>query len=205
MDGRPYLTTQNQPFALCTLPRRIDDDVKEPVKGLCGYRMISMDYKVYMDRESSDEQLGVPGRVFNHGFPEFTPNVEYYSIKEYPLRDQALRCQLKLSWVIPLFDPSTHFCVGVLDIVSTWPSIGFLLYNNSDCLRMLKVSPPTHKLAFFFYVFLIKKEIDEKCVFNRVNYKKYSLFKIHIVPVILESTLLLFKFLIVRLLFILSA
>ncbi|XP_028091277.1 protein NLP6-like [Camellia sinensis] len=138
MDGRPYLTTQNQPFALCTLPRRIDDDVKEPVKGLCGYRMISMDYKVYMDRESSDEQLGVPGRVFKHGFREFTPNVEYYSIKEYPLRDQALRCQLKLSWVIPLFDPSTHFCVGVLDIVSTWPSIGFLLYNNSDCLRMLK-------------------------------------------------------------------
>ncbi|KAF5935386.1 hypothetical protein HYC85_026515 [Camellia sinensis] len=124
MDGRSYLTTQNQPFALSTSDTRIDD-----VKGLCGYRMISMDYKFYMDRESSDEQLGVPGRVFNHGFPEFTPNVEYYSIKEYPLRHQALRCRLKLSWAIPLFDPSTHSCVGVLEIVSTLPSTEFLL----DC------------------------------------------------------------------------
>ncbi|KAF5935408.1 hypothetical protein HYC85_026537 [Camellia sinensis] len=98
--------------------RQFDDDVK----GVCGYRMISMGYKFYMDRESSDQQLGVPGRVFNHGFPEFSPNVEYYSIKEYPLRDHALRCQLKLSWAVPLFDPSTHLCVGVLEIVSTAPS-----------------------------------------------------------------------------------
>ncbi|THG09674.1 hypothetical protein TEA_014618 [Camellia sinensis var. sinensis] len=37
-------------------------DGKGPVKGLCGYRMISKHYKFYMDRESSDEQLGVPGR-----------------------------------------------------------------------------------------------------------------------------------------------
>ncbi|KAL7189107.1 hypothetical protein ACSBR1_038885 [Camellia fascicularis] len=81
MEGRSYLTTQNQPFALSTFDASIDD-VEGPVKGLCGYRMISMDYKFYMDRESSDEQLGVPGRVFNHGFPESTPNVEYYPIKE---------------------------------------------------------------------------------------------------------------------------
>ncbi|XP_028124094.1 uncharacterized protein LOC114321147 [Camellia sinensis] len=80
MEGKSYLTTQNQRFALATRVRRIGD-----VKGLCGYRMISKDYKFYMDRESSDEQLGVPGRVFNHGLPESTPNVEYYSIKEYPL------------------------------------------------------------------------------------------------------------------------
>ncbi|THG09658.1 protein NLP7-like isoform X1 [Camellia sinensis] len=128
VEGRSYLTTQNQPFALSTFDTRFDDDVK----GVCGYRMISMDYKFYMDRESSDQQLGVPGRVFNHGFPEFSPNVEYYSIKEYPLRDHALRCQLKLSWAIPLFDPSTHLCVGVLEIVSTAPSEEFLLDCHID-------------------------------------------------------------------------
>ncbi|CAL5442700.1 unnamed protein product [Camellia sinensis] len=130
MDGRSYLTTQNQPFALSTFDIRIDE-----VKGLCGYRMISMDYKFYMDRESSDEQLGVPGRVFNHGFPEFTPNVEYYSIKEYPLRNHALRCQVKQSWAIPLFDPSTLLCVGVLEIVSTMPSKRFQSYHDSVWLK----------------------------------------------------------------------
>ncbi|CAL5437815.1 unnamed protein product [Camellia sinensis] len=33
MEARSYLTTQNQPFAFCTLD---DDDVEGPVKGLCG-------------------------------------------------------------------------------------------------------------------------------------------------------------------------
>ncbi|KAI7988593.1 Protein NLP6 [Camellia lanceoleosa] len=123
MEGRSYLTTQNQPFALSTF-----DITSEDVKALCGYRMISKDYNFYMDRESSDEQLGVPGRVFKHGFPEFSPNVECYSIKEYPLRHHALHCQVEQSWAIPLFDPSIHLCVGVLEVVSTTPSKEFLLY-----------------------------------------------------------------------------
>ncbi|CAL5438737.1 unnamed protein product [Camellia sinensis] len=98
--------------------------------------MLLKDYKFDMDRESSDEQLGVPGRVFKHGFPEFSPNVEYYSIKEYPLRDHALGCQLKLSWAIPLFDPSTHFCVGVLEIVSTGPTKESVLGSHIDLLDL---------------------------------------------------------------------
>ncbi|KAL7167766.1 hypothetical protein ACSBR2_038262 [Camellia fascicularis] len=133
MDGRSYLTTQNQPFALTPVSVTRIDDVKG-LKGLGGYRMISMDYKFYMDRESSDEQLGVPGRVFNHGFPEFSPNVEYYSIKEYPLRHHALRCQVKLSLAYPLFDPSTHLCVGVLEMVSTAPLKDFSFDNIYDWL-----------------------------------------------------------------------
>ncbi|KAI7988953.1 Protein NLP6 [Camellia lanceoleosa] len=128
MDGRSYLTTQNQPFALFTFDI-IDDDVKGPVKGLCGYRMISKDYKFYMDRQSSDEQLGVPGRAFKQGFPEFSP---------YPLRDHALLCQVKHCWAIPLFDPSTHLCVGVLEIVSTAPSQEFIYGYNLDLHYCLK-------------------------------------------------------------------
>ncbi|CAL5442752.1 unnamed protein product [Camellia sinensis] len=143
-DGRPYLTTQNQPFAFCKCDYGGDDydyddddvDVEVLVKGLCWYRMISKRYEFYMDRESSDEQLGVPGRVFKRGFPEFTPNVKYYSIKEYPLRDDALLCQLKHCWAIPVFDPSTHFCVGVLEIVSTQPSEEFLLGCHFDLLDL---------------------------------------------------------------------
>ncbi|THF94198.1 hypothetical protein TEA_004461 [Camellia sinensis var. sinensis] len=108
------------------------DDSKGDVKGVCEHRMISKDYKFYTNRESSDEQLGAPGRVFNHGFPEFTPNVEHYSIKEYPLRDHALRCQVAQSLAIPLFDLSTHSCVGVLEIVSTTPPIDSLSHYYFD-------------------------------------------------------------------------
>ncbi|XP_028113991.1 protein NLP7-like isoform X2 [Camellia sinensis] len=162
MEGWSYLTTQNQPFAFCTFDDD-DDDVEGPVKGLCGYRMISKHYKFYMDIESSDEQLGVPGRVFNHGFPECTPNIEYYSIREYPLLDHALRCQLKLSWASPMFDPNTHLCIGVLEIVSTVQLKEFLFYKYLFCAVLrdcFEISSPTHKLAiffffFFFYVFLI--------------------------------------------------
>ncbi|KAI7989792.1 Protein NLP6 [Camellia lanceoleosa] len=129
MDGRSYLTTQNQPFALRTSDTRFDE-----VEGLCGYRMISTNYNFYM--EFSDEQLGVPGRVFNHGFPEFTPNVEYYSIKEYPLRNHALLCQVKYCLAIPVFDPSRHLCVGVLEIVSTAPSREFVFHLDDDMLDL---------------------------------------------------------------------
>ncbi|KAF5933679.1 hypothetical protein HYC85_029850 [Camellia sinensis] len=114
---------------------REDDQSEHPpilFPGFCGYRMISKDYKFYMDRENSDEQLGVPGRVFKHGFPEFTSNIEYYSIEEYPLRDHALRCQVKLSSAIPLFDLSTHLCVGVLEIVSTTPSTEYPSFLDPD-------------------------------------------------------------------------
>ncbi|KAL7167774.1 hypothetical protein ACSBR2_038269 [Camellia fascicularis] len=135
MDDRSYLTTQNQPFALSTF-YTMSDDFKGRVKGVCGYRMISMDYILSMDRESSDEQLGVPGRVFNHGFPEFSPNVECYSIKEYPLRNHALLCQVKHCWAIPVFDPSTHLCVGVLEIISTAPSRAFLFGYDYDLLDL---------------------------------------------------------------------
>ncbi|XP_028124120.1 protein NLP6-like [Camellia sinensis] len=131
MEGQSYLTTQNQPFVLYT-SNLGGDDSKGDVKGVCEHRMISKDYKFYTNRESSDEQLGAPGRVFNHGFPEFTPNVEHYSIKEYPLRDHALRCQVAQSLAIPLFDLSTHSCVGVLEIVSTTPPIDSLSHYYFD-------------------------------------------------------------------------
>ncbi|GFS38065.1 NIN like protein 7 [Actinidia rufa] len=114
-DGRTLLTTKDQPFGLDRLSH-----------GLCEYRMISKDYKFYVDGE---EDLGIPGRVFRNKCPEYTPNAEYYSVKEYPQRDHALRCGVRQSLTLPVIKHSSQICVGVLEIVGE-----FLFRDTFDSL-----------------------------------------------------------------------
>ncbi|KAI8569859.1 hypothetical protein RHMOL_Rhmol02G0309800 [Rhododendron molle] len=114
-EGRTLLTTQFQPFALGKTSYASDARNR-----LCEYRMgMCREYNsFYADAECAQEQLGLPGRVFLHQFPEFTPHVKHYTLKEYPQRDLALRCSIVSSWAVPVFDHSSHTCVGVLEIVS---------------------------------------------------------------------------------------
>ncbi|PSS11212.1 hypothetical protein CEY00_Acc15556 [Actinidia chinensis var. chinensis] len=102
-DGRTLLTTKDQPFGLKRLSH-----------GPCEYRMISEDYTFYVDGE---EVLGIPGRVYRNKCLECTPNVKYYSVKENPQRDCALRCGVEQSLQVPVIEQSSHICVGVLEIV----------------------------------------------------------------------------------------
>ncbi|KAG5563474.1 hypothetical protein RHGRI_006037 [Rhododendron griersonianum] len=74
----------------------------------------------YADADSREEQLGLPGRVFLNKLPESTPDVKYYTLKEYPQRDLALRCEIESSWALPVFEHSSRTCVGVLEIVSPY-------------------------------------------------------------------------------------
>ncbi|KAI8569807.1 hypothetical protein RHMOL_Rhmol02G0305300 [Rhododendron molle] len=74
--------------------------------------------KFYADAESGEDQLGLPGRVFLNKLPEYTPHVEHYTLKEYPQLDLALRCKIGVCWAVPVFEHSSHTCVGVLEIVS---------------------------------------------------------------------------------------
>ncbi|KAI8569869.1 hypothetical protein RHMOL_Rhmol02G0310800 [Rhododendron molle] len=85
----------------------------------------------YADAECAEDQLGLPGRVFLHQFPESTPDVEHYTLKEYPQRDLALRCKIGSSWAEPVFDHSSHACVGVLEIVSLHYSLDPVLHYKS--------------------------------------------------------------------------
>ncbi|CAL5436024.1 unnamed protein product [Camellia sinensis] len=107
IGGKRLLTTRHQPFGF----RKIDE-------GLCSYRLISLDYEFDVDGVS-DEHLGLHRRVFRHQQLEFTPNVQYYSCKEYPQRDHAISCNIKLSLAVPLFQSCTRSCIGVIEMVST--------------------------------------------------------------------------------------
>ncbi|XP_028075818.1 protein NLP7-like [Camellia sinensis] len=137
-ERQSFLTTQNQPFALVSayVYNVVKFLVPDPldVLGLCQYRMISKYNKfvVDLDGESSEEHFGLPGRVFKNQFPESTPNVEWYSIKEYSQRNDALRCGVKQSLAFPVFEPSTQRCVGVLEVVTQTGQSTYscLLWNN---------------------------------------------------------------------------
>ncbi|CAL5335612.1 unnamed protein product [Camellia sinensis] len=77
--------------------------------------MICMDSKFDIDLDGG---TSLPGRVFKHQFPESTPNLEFYSITEYPQRDDALRCGVRESFAFPVFESSTQRCVGVIEVVA---------------------------------------------------------------------------------------
>ncbi|KAK4418455.1 protein NLP6 [Sesamum alatum] len=104
-NGRRFLTTSSQPFAL-----------KRLFKGLSWYRKQCTNHRVSVEE---GEELGPLGRVFVNGQPESSPDVRFYSIKEYPLREHALRCGVRRHMVLPVFElQQQSACVGVLELVS---------------------------------------------------------------------------------------
>lgn len=68
---RYILTTSGQPFVLGA-----------DTNGLHQHRTVSMMYLFSADG-GNDGELGLPGRVFRQKLPEWTPNVQYYTSKEY--------------------------------------------------------------------------------------------------------------------------
>ncbi|CAJ1976889.1 unnamed protein product [Sphenostylis stenocarpa] len=86
------------------------------------YRMVSLMYMFSVDGEN-DEISGLPGRVFQQKLPEWTPNVQYYSNKEYPPRDHAQHCNVRGTVALPVFESEFQSCVGVLELIMTSPKI----------------------------------------------------------------------------------
>ncbi|CAL5347622.1 unnamed protein product [Camellia sinensis] len=93
--------------------------------------MISMEYKFYVDGDS-EEELGLPGRVFRYKFLESSPDVRYYSTKEHPQGSHAVHCNVTQSLALPVFDPSSQSCVGVLELVTLTHDADKLLIKMED-------------------------------------------------------------------------
>ncbi|KAF7113071.1 hypothetical protein RHSIM_RhsimUnG0164200 [Rhododendron simsii] len=72
----------------------------------------------HADAECAEEQLGLPGRVFLNQLPEYNPDMKHYTLKEYPQLDLAISYGIESSCAEPVFDHSSHTCVGVLEIAS---------------------------------------------------------------------------------------
>ncbi|GAA0153394.1 hypothetical protein LIER_11643 [Lithospermum erythrorhizon] len=101
-EGQRLLVTSDFPFGLSSLH-----------KGLCSFRKHSFGYCYNIDTGD-----GPPGRVFLHGLPEFSPDVALYLNEEYALRDHAIQCGVWGYLALPVFEPHTQDCVGVLEFVT---------------------------------------------------------------------------------------
>ncbi|XP_022736358.1 protein NLP6-like isoform X2 [Durio zibethinus] len=126
--GRYMLTTSGQPFVL-----------DSHSNGLHQYRMVSLMYMFSVDGES-DEQLGLPGRVFWKKLPEWTPNVQYYSIREYSRLDHALHYNVQGTLALPVFEPSRQSCVGVLELIMTSQKINYAPEVDKVCKALEAVN-----------------------------------------------------------------
>ncbi|XP_058222339.1 protein NLP6-like isoform X3 [Rhododendron vialii] len=126
--GRYVLTTSGQPFVLD--PR---------TNGLHQYRMVSLMYMFSVDGEDGGA-LGLPGRVFQKKLPEWTPNVQYYSTKEYPRLSHALVHNVQGSLALPVFEPSGESCVGVLELIMTSPKINYAPEVDKVCKALEAVN-----------------------------------------------------------------
>lgn len=138
---RRVLTTSEQPFVLD--PHSIS---------LLQYRTISLTYLFSVDGHS-DGDLGLPGRVFSQQFPEWTPDVQYYSSKEYPRLTHALNHNVKGSLALPIFESFYETCVGVVELIMTSPKINYASEVDKVC-KALEVRIHVHGFLSRFLVFI---------------------------------------------------
>ncbi|KAI9173961.1 hypothetical protein LWI28_009389 [Acer negundo] len=128
IGGRFVLTTSGQPFVL------------DPhSNGLHQYRMVSLMYSFSVDGEN-DGVLGLPGRVFLQKLPEWTPNVQYYSSKEYSRLDHALNLNVQGTMALPVFEPFGQSCVGVIELIMTSQKINYAPEVDKVCKALEAVN-----------------------------------------------------------------
>lgn len=136
-NGRYLLTTSGQPFVL-----------GPNSNGLNQYRMVSLTYMFSLDSERDDGELGLPGRVFRKKLPEWTPNVQYYSSKEFSRLGHALNYNVQGTLALPVFEPSRQLCVGVVELIMTSPKINYAPEVEKVC-KALEVC----FCSFFFVLY----------------------------------------------------
>ncbi|XP_073025391.1 LOW QUALITY PROTEIN: protein NLP6-like [Primulina eburnea] len=128
-NGNQYmLTTSGQPFFL------------DPnSNGLHQYRLVSLKYMFSVGGDT-DGELGLPGRVFHKKLPEWTPNVQYYSSKEFPRLTHALHYNVRGTLALPVFEPSGQSCVGVLELIMTSQKINYAPEVDKVCKALEAVN-----------------------------------------------------------------
>lgn len=137
-EGKQILTTDGQPFAFS--PNSMS---------LANYRNVSKSYH-FAAEENSKEFPGLPGRVFLKKSPEWTPDVRFFKVEEYPRVNYAQMCNVSGSLALPVFERESGICLGVVEIVTTNRIINYRLELENICkaletvdLRSSEISCPS--------------------------------------------------------------
>lgn len=137
--AKHMLTTCGQPFV-----------VASPNDVLIQYRTVSSTYlfSAGEDEEEGDGDgcghspalVGLPGRVFRRKLPEWTPNVQYYSVNEYPRVAHAQHYNVQGTLALPVFEPQGQSCVGVVELVMTAQKINYGPEMDKVCRALQAVN-----------------------------------------------------------------
>ncbi|PWA87189.1 PB1 domain-containing protein [Artemisia annua] len=104
---RQQLTTKDQPFGLGVNDER-----------LLFYRRDSESKFYDVDKDYEEEEgISPVVRVFRQGSPEWSCDVTNYLPKHFPQQECAIRCNLHGYVALPVFDPTTTLCVGVIELL----------------------------------------------------------------------------------------
>ncbi|CAL9173012.1 unnamed protein product [Musa hybrid cultivar] len=129
------LTTYSQPFLL-----------NRKCEKLVNYREVSVNYQ-FSTEENSGKALGLPGRVFLGGLPEWTPDVRLFSSYEYPRVDYAQRLDIRGSIALPVFDQGNRSCLGVVEVVMTTQKINYTYELQNICSALQAVDLRSSEVA----------------------------------------------------------
>ncbi|KAL8151470.1 hypothetical protein V2J09_021278 [Rumex salicifolius] len=125
-NGDQYvLSTCEQPFLL--------DQV------LAGYREVSRSFTFSVE-QTPGSFPGLPGRVFISKVPEWTSNVNYYSMAEYVRIKHAAEHEVRGSVAVPIFSSSKLSCCAVLELVTTRAKPHFDLEIDNVCRALQAVN-----------------------------------------------------------------
>nr|GMD40344.1 protein NLP5-like [Ipomoea batatas] len=134
-DGRRVLVTGDQPFQL---------DLKCP--RLAHYRDISIDYEFPVE-EDSQENVGLPGRVFLGKVPEWTPDVQLFKREEYPRVGHAQHYDVRGTFAVPVFEKGSRTCLGVIEVVLTTQKVKYRHELDSVCKALEEVDLRGSKIS----------------------------------------------------------
>ncbi|GMH28024.1 hypothetical protein Nepgr_029867 [Nepenthes gracilis] len=87
-----------------------------------------------------DGPLGLPGRIFSPKLLEWTPNVQYYSRKEYLRLTHAKHYIAQGSLAFPVFEPSGRTSVGVLELIVNSQTINYAPEVDKVCKALEAVN-----------------------------------------------------------------
>jgi len=140
--GTQVLSTTDQPFSINSSSSQLAD-----------YRNISMKYE-FAAQENSSESVGLPGRVFLGKVPEWTPDVRFFRVDEYPRVPYAEQCDVRGTLALPVFEQGSRNCLGVIEVVMTTSKVNYRPELESVC-RALEVC---YLILFHFFLLLMTND-----------------------------------------------
>lgn len=116
--------------------------IEGPGDELAAFRSFSISYRFGVGQFSGVE--GLPGRVFRSGRPEISSNVQGYQRTDYPRLPDAIRCGIRASVGLPIYNTQSGApkTVAVLEIVrlSNDQSFGDELQELASALGVVHLS-----------------------------------------------------------------